>query len=533
MSAQDTGRRASDRGRPSSAGPGCGQPTSIGSSRTPARAAAENALPRAAWAALAALSAAASAGPSARGTRTSIRALSCSGGGPGPGGGAATGIGPNTSAPPGSSAPARSSATPAGVPVTLAIRTAGGKRSSVRSRSSRAAAQAGSQRTRASTAATPAAATTTTRPPADPVRAKAAAANHRRSASSAARRSGRVSSAQPSSSSTAPYPPAATGSAPGVLTTSAAVPGTLASTRSRPEITTSTPGKARPSSSAVRRAPARCLTCAGPVGYVNGGADTVPDCRWCGQPAVEWQCAQCAGTRLRAVVVGARRTAEELGRAFPGVDVVISGRDRVLARVPGTAALVVSTPGAEPVAAGGYGAVLLLGGWALLTRPDLRAAEEALRRWFAAAALARTGSAGGRVVVVAAAGVAAVEALVRWDPAWAAARELRERTELRFPPAVRMASVTGTPAGVAELLAGAELPGGAEVLGPIPVAAPPPGPGPPPEQDSARMLVRVPRADGPALAAALKAASAAHAARGSAFSAAARAGVRLDPIEVG
>ncbi len=281
------------------------------------------------------------------------------------------------------------------------------------------------------------------------------------------------------------------------------------------------------------RAPARCLTCAGPLGYANGGADTVPDCRWCGQPAVEWQCAQCAGTRLRAVVVGARRTAEELGRAFPGVDVVISGRDRVLARVPGTAALVVSTPGAEPVAAGGYGAVLLLDGWALLTRPDLRAAEEALRRWFAAAALARTGSAGGRVVVVAAAGVAAVEALVRWDPAWAAARELRERTELRFPPAVRMASVTGTPAGVAELLAGAELPGGAEVLGPIPVAAPPPGPGPPPEQDSARMLVRVPRADGPALAAALKAASAAHAARGSAFSAAARAGVRLDPIEVG
>jgi hypothetical protein len=47
------------------------------------------------------------------------------------------------------------------------------------------------------------------------------------------------------------------------------------------------------------------------------------------------------------------------------------------------------------------------------------------------------------------------------------------------------------------------------------------------------MLVRVPRADGPALAAALKAASAAHAACGSAFSAAARAGVRLDPIEVG
>jgi len=128
-----------------------------------------------------------------------------------------------------------------------------------------------------------------------------------------------------------------------------------------------------------------------------------------------------------------------------------------------------------------------------------------------------------------------VEALVRWDPGWAAGRELRDRAELRFPPAVRMASLTGTPAGVAELLAGAELPASAELLGPVAVVTSPPGPGPPPgaEPVAERMLVRVSRADGPALAAALKAASAAHAARGSAFSAAARAGVRLDPIEVG
>ena len=47
-------------------------------------------------------------------------------------------------------------------------------------------------------------------------------------------------------------------------------------------------------------------------------------------------------------------------------------------------ALVVSTPGAEPVAEGGYAAALLLDGWAMLGRPDLRAGEDALRRWIAA-----------------------------------------------------------------------------------------------------------------------------------------------------
>ena len=103
----------------------------------------------------------------------------------------------------------------------------------------------------------------------------------------------------------------------------------------------------------------------------------------------------------------------------------------------------VATPGAEPVAEGGYGAVLLLDTWALLTRADLRAGEEALRRWLTAAALARPGAAGGRVVVVADGALAAVQALLRWDPAWFAARELAERRELGFPPAVRMASVTG------------------------------------------------------------------------------------------
>src|SRR6266508_2879069 len=176
-------------------------------------------------------------------------------------------------------------------------------------------------------------------------------------------------------------------------------------------------------------------------------------------PSLAWRaagyaCPECGGRRLRAAVVGARRTAEELGRAFPGVPVRTSGRDEVLGTVPAEAAVVVATPGAEPVPvrsgdSGGYGAVLLLDTWALLTRSDLRAGEEALRRWLAAAALARPAEQGGRVVVVADGGLAPVQALVRFDPGWLAGRELSERRELGFPPAVRMATLTGTPAAVA------------------------------------------------------------------------------------
>ena len=241
------------------------------------------------------------------------------------------------------------------------------------------------------------------------------------------------------------------------------------------------------------RTPARCGACAGPLTLTSGHA--VASCRWCGRIAGDWRCPACEGRALRAAVVGARRTAEELGRAFPGTTVRTSGRDEVLPTV--SDGLVVATPGAEPVAAGGYGAVLLLDAWALLTRADLRAGEETLRRWLAAAALARPAAEGGRVVVVADRGLVAVQALIRWDPAGAALRELAERTALGFPPAVRMASVTGTPAALADLLASVD----GEVLGPVP------------DGELERALVRVPRARGHELAAALKAAAAVRSAR--------------------
>src|SRR4029450_6629627 len=99
----------------------------------------------------------------------------------------------------------------------------------------------------------------------------------------------------------------------------------------------------------------------------------------------------------------------------------------VLATVPGGPALVVATPGAEPVAEGGYGAALLLGSWALLGRADLRAAEETLRRWMNAATLVRPASAGGLVIVAADAAHPVVQALVRWDPGGLGERELAGR----------------------------------------------------------------------------------------------------------
>ncbi|GAA5198820.1 primosomal protein N' [Rugosimonospora acidiphila] len=264
------------------------------------------------------------------------------------------------------------------------------------------------------------------------------------------------------------------------------------------------------------RTPARCPHCRGPLS-LSGSASTAV-CRWCGRAAAGYACPVCGARRLRAAVVGARRTAEELGRAFAGVPVWTSGRDGVLATVPDEPGLAVATPGAEPVPDGaGYGAVLLLDTWALLTRADLRAGEEALRRWLAAAALARPGVAGGRVVVVADGGLSPVQALIRFDPGWLAARELAERRELGFPPAVRMASLTGTPDSVADLLAAAHLPDGVQPLGPVPAG-----------DGQERMLLRTTRSGGAALASALREAAGVRSAR----KAPDPVRVQVDPLEL-
>jgi primosomal protein N' (replication factor Y) len=273
---------------------------------------------------------------------------------------------------------------------------------------------------------------------------------------------------------------------------------------------------------------ARCRQCTGPMSLPDRAVGAV--CRWCGRTETALRCVRCGSDAVRAVVVGARRTAEELGRAFPGTTVITSGGDAVVTEVPAAPALVVATPGAEPVVPGGYGAALLLDGWALLGRQDLRASEDALRRWMAAAALVRHRGDGGVVAVVAESAIPTVQALIRWDPVGHAESELAARAEVGLPPAVHMAAVDGAPAAVTALLAAAHLPADADVLGPVEL---PPGarrpPGTEPDAEVSRMLVRVPRDTGLGLASALRRATGVFSARHDQPP----VRVQIDPLHIG
>lgn len=235
------------------------------------------------------------------------------------------------------------------------------------------------------------------------------------------------------------------------------------------------------------RTPAHCAACHGPLALTS--PTTAPACRWCATPATGRTCPACGAAGLRAPVLGDARTAEELGRAFPSTRVRSSAGDHVLAEVGEEPALVVATPGAEPVAAGGYAAVVLLDTWLLLGRDDLRAAEEALRRWTAAVGLVRPG---GRALAVGDPAHPAIQALVRWDAAGFAAREAADRAAAHLPPASRVATVTGEAGAVDDALTLLDRPAGLEVLGPVPVG-----------DGEERLVLRAPRARGADLSRAL------------------------------
>lgn len=290
------------------------------------------------------------------------------------------------------------------------------------------------------------------------------------------------------------------------------------------------------------RAPARCRYCNGPLeipqpdpAMVGGGTAqaAAPTCRWCGRIDPHHRCSNCGSTKLRAVVLGADRTVEELGRAFPQVPVVGSGGNRIVQSIKAKPQLVVATPGATPEVEGGsYGAAVFLDTWAMLGRQDLRAEEDTLAKWVEVATQVASNRHGGRVVVAADAGLPIVQSLIRWDVVGAAHRELTQRRDVHFPPAVHMAAVDGPAAALHNLLEIVVLPAHAEVLGPVDL---PPGESLPGEYDEAkygpvqRMLIRTPLGPRAELGIALKNALASRLARKDNLP----LRVQVDPVRVG
>lgn len=286
------------------------------------------------------------------------------------------------------------------------------------------------------------------------------------------------------------------------------------------------------------RQPVRCSHCHGPAragqstpsnddvrgNSRNTGATVRLSCRWCARLLSDWSCDVCGSRYWRAPVVGAARTAEELGRAFPQTAVQQSVGGRVITDIGDHSGLVIATPGAEPIASAGYSAGVLLDTELALLRPDLRAGEEALRRWLNATSLVCPGEQGGTVIAVGESDSRSLQALVRVDPAGFATRELAERGEARFPPAVKLITVDGRAEALAQFQQLLQPPEPTDILGPVEV-----GPNTTREVTVHRLTLRCPLHVGAQLTEATKAVAATRSAK----KAEGALRIQVDPVAIG
>lgn len=235
---------------------------------------------------------------------------------------------------------------------------------------------------------------------------------------------------------------------------------------------------------------AKCANCAGPL-WID--SHNQPRCRWCNAHNLGFSCPACNNRGLKQGRAGATRTSAEFGKAFPGTKIIESNGDNRLESLSPGKKIVVSTPGAEPRVEGGYGAVVLLDCNELLSRDNLRASEDAIRIWSNAIALMKSG---GLAVAVGLQGFLG-QKFALWSQAEIAQHEYLSRVELRFPPFIRMASLSGERELLAKVLEA--LPAELEVLGPMPVTTKNAA------ADDWRALIRYEYAQGAALATTLKA----------------------------
>ena len=230
-----------------------------------------------------------------------------------------------------------------------------------------------------------------------------------------------------------------------------------------------------------------CRNCNGPIWL---DARAARKCRWCNAFATDTECRDCGGVDFRQGKAGATRTVAEFGKSFPGTQVLEARAEEVSLAVDDKTKIVVATPGIEPTIQGGYQAVVILDCQDALSRDSLRATEDASRSWANAIA---TLAPNGRAVLVGVQGELATK-LALWQLQDIMHKELAERVELKFPPALRVLSATAPMDSLTKLKTHLAKIDQLEVLGIVPV-----------ENNESRLVARFPFSQGKQVATEIRA----------------------------
>lgn len=196
---------------------------------------------------------------------------------------------------------------------------------------------------------------------------------------------------------------------------------------------------------------ARCRRCTGPLD-ISAGIKSLR-CLWCGASAVNWSCANCGNTNLRAIRVGAAGIAQEVSKLFRNVPILLSSPHQpngIIHSIDKKPVIVVTTSGAEPrvksqngAQSGSYGVVAILDTWVSLYASGLDSRIDTLTAWMKAASLCAPRTSGGSVLLIGETYTILSRALTLWDTTQLSLNELSERKQAVLPPFVTAACVWG------------------------------------------------------------------------------------------
>lgn len=196
---------------------------------------------------------------------------------------------------------------------------------------------------------------------------------------------------------------------------------------------------------------ARCRRCTGPLD-ISAGIKSLR-CLWCGASAVNWSCANCGNTNLRAIRVGAAGIAQEVSKLFRNVPILLSSPHQpngIIHSIDKKPVIVVATSGAEPrvksqngAQSGSYGVVAILDTWVSLYASGLDSRIDTLTAWMKAASLCAPRTSGGSVLLIGETYTILARALTLWDTTQLSLNELSERKQAVLPPFVTAACVWG------------------------------------------------------------------------------------------
>lgn len=181
---------------------------------------------------------------------------------------------------------------------------------------------------------------------------------------------------------------------------------------------------------------------------------------------MNWICVWCGDSRIRMIGRGAGRIAQEMGKAFPGVQIVSSTAAHRLDSKPEGKVLVVSTLGCEPE--GDYAAAALLDGEVTFNRVDLRTDEIALSRWLRVSSLVADE---GEIFITLDSSHPITQALVARNLDRFVSNLLSQRSQVHLPPFYRMATIQGDTSEISKVFQVIKSDDRFEGLGPIPLSA--------------------------------------------------------------